>query len=514
MFFHIFSLFSTAPGYECHELQIFPNLGFATAETTILTFESFEKITTNIEFKFPTLKYLQENFTKKIADCKFAHKTENWRSFFNDSYNADFQAKMVEKLKSFDLNVDNRSRRQAGVLAGIGLSYFVHKIFGTNHNVEIRNLEKNLNLTHELRNTQIKNIDNQLINVKCKLNELIVQNFEKIRNDILSKELNELDTLLTSLKYRTGMNAKIYKLFKSACSATVGDEKLCASILIERKFALQFEKIFFGPNSLKFEISFGFPAKVQEKTALDLINFGVFRKVNESFLGRKISDLENHDTFLSPIAFNIKNKCTFLGHYYLCNLYMLNSISVPENKCLESIFANLTSGCNFEPFAVHRPCLVHKLDNTVLINAAIPYMLSIIQKNALGKKIAQTMTGVPGLNPIIFENSEIREVTLTCGNKLEIIELGPITLENHFKIFDKPSAIREPHLLSNNSELSRLNKIIANLPVIIDPKTVKDNLGPLMTVIITFLGLCGAFFIIYCIHSKMSRRESSANHIN
>ena len=514
MFFPILSLFLTSPGYECHQLQIFPNLGFATAETTILTFESFEKITTNIELKFPTLTYMQENFSKKIVDCHFDQKTQNWRSFFKISHNAYFKAKMVEKLRSFDLNVDNRSRRQAGVLAGIGLSYFVHKIFGTNHNVEIRNLEKNLNLTHELRNTQIKNIDHQLIDVKCSLNELIIQHFEKLRDDIVSKELNELDTLLTSLKYRTGLNAKIYKLFRSACSATVGDEKICASILIERKFALQFEKISFGTNSLKFEISFGFPAKVQEKMALDLINFGVFRRVNESFLGQKISDLENHDTFLSPIAFNIKNKCTFLGHYYLCNLYMLNSISVPENKCLESIFNNLTSGCNFEPFAVHRPCLVHKLDNTVLINAAIPYMVSIIQKNALGKKIAQTMTGVPGLNPIIFENSEIREVTLTCGNKLEIIELGPITLENDFKIFDKPSAIIEPHFLSNNTELSRLNRIISSLPVIIDPKIVKNNLGPLITVIITLLGISGASFMIYCIYSKMSQRDVSVNNIN
>ena len=193
---------------------------------------------------------------------------------------------------------------------------------------------------------------------------------------------------------------------------------------------------------------------------------------------------------------------------------MLNSISVPENKCLESIFNNLTSGCNFEPFAVHRPCLVHKLDNTVLINAAIPYMVSIIQKNALGKKIAQTMTGVPGLNPIIFENSEIREVTLTCGNKLEIIELGPITLENDFKIFDKPSAIIEPHFLSNNTELSRLNRIISSLPVIIDPKIVKNNLGPLITVIITLLGISGASFMIYCIYSKMSQRDVSVNNIN
>ena len=96
MFFPILSLFLTSPGYECHQLQIFPNLGFATAETTILTFESFEKITTNIELKFPTLTYMQENFSKKIVDCHFDQKTQNWRSFFKISHNAYFKAKMIE----------------------------------------------------------------------------------------------------------------------------------------------------------------------------------------------------------------------------------------------------------------------------------------------------------------------------------------------------------------------------------------------------------------------------------
>ena len=463
--------------------QIYPNLGLVLSPNNgIFTFDAFAHVKTSLEVNFEAI----ENFDRMYETLKCNSIMEE-SGLKNNEKNKlqiklDDQMNVTGKLRQrtlattfyhvvvikfkdfgFDLHVGKqiinkidilnvtrpavRERRQFGegliALGGaaIGLTgeWMIHKIFGLGHNHEVTEIKSDLNAKEKLRSQQASAIQQQILKLKCRINNDFVEQYRRATLDLIHEELDGLDNILMALKYGIVLNSKVYFLMVQSCLRAVMNEALCDQIIKHQKFVVSVDKIIILDHKIEFKLDFIFPTVIFKRTAITIFNFGIMKNDTGSIIGERISSLRSINTVLmeNMVGFNT-NVCTKMDSFYLCSSELIMSNTLSQDHCLNSIFANKTTNCLTETFVSHRTCAIHAINDHILISAAIPYTLLTTITNADKKSEIIRTNGKAGLYPVETA-PELSMVTLICGNISKILTTRPLVNNRTYEIYLEPT---------------------------------------------------------------------------
>ena len=504
-------LVSIVTGY-----QIYPNLGLVLSPNNeIYTFDAFTHVKTSMEINFEAI----ENFDRmyETVKCKSIIEESGMKNNEKNKLliKLDHQMNITSKIRQrtlattfyhvvvikfkhfgFDLHVGKqvinnidilnvtrpvvRERRQFGegliALGGaaIGLTgeWMIHKIFGLSHNHEITEIKTDLNAREKLRSQQASAIEQQILKLKCRINDNFVEQYRRASLDLIHEELNELDDILMALKYGIVLNSKVYFLMTESCLRAVMYRNVCDQIIKHQKFVIIIDKIIVSDHKIEFKLDFIFPTIIFKRPAITIFNFGIMKNDTGSILGERISSLGSINTVLMPekVGFNT-NVCTKMDTFHLCSSELIMSNTLAQDHCLNSILANTTKNCLTEIFVSHRTCAIHAINDQILISAAIPYTLLSTITNADKKSQVTKIQGKPGLYPVKTK-PELAMLTLICGNISKILTTRPLLNNRTYEInlgptiFDPLTTFNFSSLFKNDYQFDQLMTEILNSDLI------------------------------------------------
>jgi len=514
-------------------LKLYPNLGIVlNPRDNLVTFNSFGHVRGSLIINLANIDSMKNVFNDECLNKQGI--TPEQREILEQTKSIDlgtiFHREVAAKLINFSEQyiretfitrndteiqgqVKSREERQiiefiSGVVGYLG-GELIHKLFGTSTEHQIRELKTNIRHITQLRNVQINDLYTKIGDLDCQTNAKIFIEHQNMLKLMVRRELEKLDEILFSIHYRVGFQESVHKMMRQACMLATNDFDLCEDLITNKFFSLEVKDVYTsGDNQIEFELEFLFPTGVEKQVAFDLHNYGFISENSDGLIGKRISNLDDLDVVIEPLGLGIsKNKCTKLSHFYLCSQEVIRPNYFSQNLCLQDIKMNKTEMCEISEFPIKRPCLVHKIGQTPLISAAVPYKLLRNIRNSEGKVTIKTTTGIPGLYPLTkSEINDVESITLLCKNTTKYLTIAPLVMNEPIIINSVPSVnpIVDPNIFNMTTFMRdelRINELINN---ILDTKFVKNisHKDIIYTSIITILVLVS---IIFCVSSHKLR---------
>ena len=487
--------------------QLFPNLGLVLIpDENVYTFDSFAHVKTSLRLEFKAVEYFDKNFDKTCqltrseettnVKAKITEERETNRKFKNEKLAEHFYKEVMGKLLGYKIVLDPNSQitstlkhftadeifsrdqrsldmvlaTMGGGAVGFGISWLIHKVFGLGQGHEIKQLRSDFVNVEKIRSFQIQQIEKEMVILNCKINNDMVDQFENWVKLIVQKEIERIDQIMLSIKYRIGFTPGIYRMIHGGCMLSVQDQTLCDEIIRLEKFVLNVSHVKLSLLTLDLAVDLVFPHELRNLPAINLYNYGIL--ANNSNVGKRISTLGNINIISKNplIGFN-RNDCTTMDNLLLCSSEKISPNNLYENNCLKSILENSTENCGIENFQIFRKCYIHHIQERLFISSAANYILL----KTVGTKIIRSQ-GKPGLYPVPAEK-ELTMVTLVCGNITRILEVRPLIIDSPTIINDEPS-IFDPDIKFNissifnsNFEMNDLIESILDSPITKNLKT-------------------------------------------